>query len=283
VSDFTPHDWRWSLIMADATMAAKLGLPISTLTSTQRHVGLVIAQHLPEAFPGFDLLARETGFSRSTVIKTVGELEAFERLGIKRGGGRRSNSYYPLMPDEGSTWWTGAAVGDDASSPGGRPQPSTSQTRRRNRSRDRSDQLSVDDVALRAVVDVNRFELLVRPLGRFSREQEHEALRAFEAAPDGFAACCEMARGGRRPVALLLSLIRKDEHHVQPGPVDSVHAARVASLENLAAAGGSLENAIDLVDNWTGLTRDERHDYVGLAVAVLETRDAELLPQEATG
>jgi len=207
VSDFSPHDWRWSLIMADRAMAAKFGLPISALTSVQRLIGMVLAQHQPNAFPDYDLIAAEAGLGRSTAIQAVGELAELAYMEIERGGGRgKSNRYRMLLP-KGSTPRTVSGERVQLTE----QKQSRTWTRRSNG----SEQLSVDDVGPRAVVDRPRFELLTSRLGRFTAAQEREALAAFEEAPDGFTACCEMARSGRQPPALLLHLIRSGEHHRQ--------------------------------------------------------------------
>lgn len=84
------------------------GIRASTLTPTARHVGLTIATYMDKdgagAWPSLATLADDTGRSRRTVARAVGELRELGFLEVESGGGRRggggyvSNRYVALIP-----------------------------------------------------------------------------------------------------------------------------------------------------------------------------------------
>jgi DNA-binding Lrp family transcriptional regulator len=90
--------WQYQI----ATRRDKLGRPYPGNTL---RVGLAICWHINrdsrEAFPGINTIAKKVGISRSTVLRTIKDLEDGGDLRIrrdaKRRGGTRANRYIPFL------------------------------------------------------------------------------------------------------------------------------------------------------------------------------------------
>jgi hypothetical protein len=79
----------------------------SALSPQRRLVALVLSLHMNElggsCFPSYATLARETGLSRRTVIRSVQDLVSGGWLGLELGNSERSNRYTAIWPGGGVT------------------------------------------------------------------------------------------------------------------------------------------------------------------------------------
>lgn len=98
---------RWT---ADDYRAARQSVLGSALPPTSRLLLLVLIEHMPLCSPSIERLMAQTGASRSTVIRTLAQLETGGVLRVERAHGRRS--VYQLTPAEG---WPVTAPANDTS------------------------------------------------------------------------------------------------------------------------------------------------------------------------